>query len=73
MIIVQLSGHPLVQDSLSWSGPLHPTIPLKQNKTSSVKQVDKIYAHNKIVFYSCNRELHIDLAHDATVGECCRK
>ena len=48
-------------------------MPLKQEKTSSVKQVDKIYAHNKIVFYSCNRELRIDLAHDATVGERCRK
>ena len=46
---------------------------LKQDKTSSGKQVDKIYAHNKIVFYSCNRELCIDLAHDATVGERCRK
>ena len=53
--------------------PLHPTIPLKQEKTSSGKQVDKTHAHNKIVFYSCNRELHIDLAHDATVGERCRK
>ena len=48
-------------------------IPPKQDKTSSGKQVDKIYAHNKIVFYSCNRELRIDLAHDATVGERCRK
>ena len=48
-------------------------MPLKQDKTSSGKQVDKIYAHNKIVFYLCNRELRIDLAHDATVGECCRK
>ena len=44
-----------------------------QDKTSSGKKVDKIYAHNKIVFYSCNRELRIDLAHDATVGERCRK
>ena len=34
-------------------GPLHPTIPLKQNKTSSGKKVDNIYAHNKFVFYSC--------------------
>ena len=25
------------------------------------------------MFYSCNRELRIDLAHDATVGERCRK
>ena len=33
-----------------------------QNKTSSGKQVDKIYAHNQIVFYSCNRELRINLA-----------
>ena len=37
-------------------------MPLKQEKTSSGKQVDKIYAHNKFVFYSCNRELRIDLA-----------
>ena len=44
-------------------------MPPKQDKTSSGKQVDKIYAHNKIVFYSCNRELRIDLTHDATVGE----
>ena len=36
-------------------------MPLKQEKTSSGKQVDKIHAHNKIVFYSCNRELRIDL------------
>ena len=35
---------------------------LKQNKTSSGKQVDKIYAHNRFVFYSCNRELRINLA-----------
>ena len=37
-------------------------MPLKQDKTSSGTKVDNIYAHNKIVFYSCNRELHIDLA-----------
>ena len=52
---------------------LHPTIPLKQNKTSSGKQVDKICTHNRFVFYSCNRELRIDLAHDAAVGEHCIK
>ena len=44
-------------------------MPPNQDKTSSGKKVDKIFAHNRFVFYSCNRELRIDLAHDATVGD----
>ena len=39
-------------------------MPPKQDKTSSGKKINNIYAHNCFVFYSC-----IDLAHDATVGE----
>ena len=43
-------------------------MPPKQDKTSSGKKIDNIYAHNKFVFYSCI-ETRIDLAHDATVGD----
>ena len=43
-------------------------MPLNQDKTSSGKKVDNIYAHNKLCSTRA-RELRIDLAHDATVGE----
>src|SRR3954465_12652067 len=41
--------------------------------TSNGKKNLQFDAHNYFVFYSCNRELLINLAHDATVGERCRK
>ena len=40
---------------------LHPTIPMKQDKTSSGKKVDNINDHNKLCSTHA-RELRIDLA-----------
>ena len=47
------------------------TMPPKQNKTSSGKKIDNIYAHNKFVFYSCIETTHRPSS-DTTVGECSR-
>ena len=33
-------------------------MPPKQDKTSSGKKIDNIYAHNKFVFYSCIETTH---------------
>ena len=47
-------------------------MPLKQEKTSSGKKVDKSTPTTNCVLL-VQEELRIDLAHDATVGERCRK
>ena len=39
-------------DMQGWPGPLHPTIPLNQNKTLVGINMN-LTAHNSFVFYSC--------------------
>ena len=43
-------------------------MPPKQDKTSSGKKIDNIYAHNKFVFYSCIETTHRPSS-DATVRD----
>ena len=47
--------------------PLHPTIPLKQERAINGKKVEKSTPTTNCVLL-VQEELRIDLAHDATVG-----
>ena len=54
------------------SGPLHPTIPSKQDWTSNGKHIEQNQRPQLLCVLLVQRIYAIDLAHDATVGECSR-